>query len=136
MKLIKLMQKGDTIVEVLIALAISSLLIGGAMASANQTLLGSLRSQERGEALKIAESQLEYLRGTGFTAIGSDTSFYFSSSGARTAGAGSISGAGIPYTVNITRSSPTDHNFTVTVTWSPAGGGAGLDNVSIRYGVY
>jgi Tfp pilus assembly protein PilX len=52
-------QTGDTLVEVLIALVILSVvLVGGARVS-NASLLGVRQSQEHTEALKLAESQLE-----------------------------------------------------------------------------
>ncbi len=55
-------QRGDTIIEVLIALAILGLIIGVAYASANRSLRAAQRSQERGEALKVAETQLEFVK--------------------------------------------------------------------------
>lgn len=132
----KLKQAGDTIVEVLVALAVSSLVMGSAIASANQSLRGSQRAQERSEAQKIAEAQLEQLRYKGYKGVGVATSFHFNSVWVQTSGPGSISGVGIPYTVDITRSSPTDHNFTINVTWSPSGGSGSNDVVTIKYAVY
>lgn len=55
-------ETGDTIVEVLMAIAIISIILGGAFVSANHSLANSRQAQERGEALKIAESQFEQLR--------------------------------------------------------------------------
>lgn len=56
-------EAGDTIVEVLIAILLVAVILGGAYATANQSLLATRESQERGEALTLAEGQLEGLRG-------------------------------------------------------------------------
>lgn len=55
-------QKGDTIVEVLLAIAIVSAVLGGAFVSVNNSYVGTRQSQERGEALKLLEGQLERLK--------------------------------------------------------------------------
>lgn len=55
-------QRGDTIVEVLIAIAISSSVLGGAYAIVNRTTKSQQQSIEHTTALKLAESQLELLR--------------------------------------------------------------------------
>ncbi len=55
-------QKGDTIVEVLIAIAVVSLVLGGAYSIANRSLASVRQAQEHAEALKIAESQVEKLK--------------------------------------------------------------------------
>lgn len=54
---------GDTIVEVLIAVMIVGVTIGGAYGVANRSLKSARQAQERGEALKIAEGQLEVIKG-------------------------------------------------------------------------
>lgn len=64
----KLTSAGDTIVEVLLAIAIVSAVLGGAYASTSRSSQGLRQSQERGEALKLAEAQLDqlkYLRSAG-----------------------------------------------------------------------
>jgi type II secretory pathway pseudopilin PulG len=57
-----LKQTGDTIVEVLIAILVASTVLAGAFVSAQHSLTGTRQSQERSEALKVAEVQLEHLR--------------------------------------------------------------------------
>ncbi len=57
-----LCQRGDTIVEVLIALAVVTTVLGGAYGSAQKSLNGARIAQERGEAIKVTESQLEKLK--------------------------------------------------------------------------
>lgn len=54
--------RGDTIVEVLISMAILGLVLASAFAIANRSYAIGLSAQERTEALKIAESQIELLR--------------------------------------------------------------------------
>src|ERR1035437_9248982 len=54
--------RGDTIVEVLLAMLVISVILGGAFVLSRASLTGVRQSQERGEALKVAESQTEQLR--------------------------------------------------------------------------
>jgi len=58
----KLGQRGDTIVEVLICIAIISLILSGAYVTAHRSSIGVRNSQEHAEALKLVESQLEQVR--------------------------------------------------------------------------
>lgn len=59
---IKLQQKGDTIVEVLIALAILSLAFVISYATASSALIDSQNSQEHSMALEYLDTQAELLR--------------------------------------------------------------------------
>jgi type II secretory pathway pseudopilin PulG len=52
-------QAGDTIVEVLIAMAVAAGVLGGAYAVVNRTLQNARQAQEHSEALQIARSQVE-----------------------------------------------------------------------------
>jgi type II secretory pathway pseudopilin PulG len=54
--------KGDTIVEFMLALSVLGLIIVGGYSIATRSLNGVRVSQERGEALKIAEAQIETVR--------------------------------------------------------------------------
>lgn len=58
----KLNTRGDTIVEVLISIAVVSFVLGAAYVSANRSLQGSRQAQERAEATKLSEAQLERLQ--------------------------------------------------------------------------
>jgi type II secretory pathway pseudopilin PulG len=56
---------GDTIVEVMIALAILSSVLGTSFAIASRSIRKGRQAQERTEALKITESQIELLKEAG-----------------------------------------------------------------------
>ena len=55
-------QRGDTIVEVLIAIAVISLVLAGAYATVHKSTATMQDTQERGEAQKLVEGQIELLR--------------------------------------------------------------------------
>lgn len=55
-------ERGDTIVEVLISIAIVSLILGGAFVATNRSLVSTRDAQERSDGLKLVESQLEQLK--------------------------------------------------------------------------
>lgn len=57
-----LKQSGDTIIEVLICMAIISLVLGGAFVTSRNSQLAVRNSQEHGEALKLLEGQIEQMR--------------------------------------------------------------------------
>ena len=59
---VKLNNKGDTIIEVMLSLAVLGALITSAYTIASRSLNGIRISQERSEATKIAEGQLEVIR--------------------------------------------------------------------------
>lgn len=62
MRLVKHSQHGDTIVEVLIAIAVAGAVLGGAYTLINSNIKSNQLAQERTSAVKVAESQLELLR--------------------------------------------------------------------------
>ncbi len=53
--------RGDTIVEVMIVLAVLGLAIGISYATANRSLLNARQAQENSQATEIAQSQIEAL---------------------------------------------------------------------------
>lgn len=55
--------RGDTIVEVLIAIALVAMVLSGAYISSNRSFQVTQASKERDIALRIAESQIERIRG-------------------------------------------------------------------------
>jgi len=60
-------QRGDTIVEVLIAITVVSMVLGGAYVTTNKSLLATRSAQEHATALKLVESQLEQIKGLAIT---------------------------------------------------------------------
>jgi Tfp pilus assembly protein PilV len=66
--MLKRLQRGDTIVEVLICIALVSLILTGAYATTRKSTLGIRDAQEHSEALKLAQSQLEQVRQNAGTA--------------------------------------------------------------------
>jgi type II secretory pathway component PulJ len=62
---------GDTIVEVLIAMAVASSVLGGAYVVVNRTMANTRQAQEHTEALQLANGQIERL--IKLTASGSST---------------------------------------------------------------
>lgn len=59
---IKLHQAGDTIVEVMVSLAIISMVLGASYAVANRSLRGVQTAQERTEASQIAQTLIETVK--------------------------------------------------------------------------
>lgn len=55
--------RGDTIVEILFALLVMTTLLVGAFVATTKTQASNRAAQERSEAVKLSESQLERLRG-------------------------------------------------------------------------
>ena len=61
--ILKIGSKGDTIIEILLAIAVLSLVLSISYGLANRSSQAIRQAQERSEAQKIAEEQLELLRG-------------------------------------------------------------------------
>lgn len=60
--MIKLNQSGDTIIEVLLSIAILSMVLSVAYSLSNRSAQTTRQAQERAEALKLTEGQMERLR--------------------------------------------------------------------------
>ena len=59
---IKLSQRGDTIVEVMLSIAIIGMVLGASYTTSTRALRTGRFAQEHTEALKLAESQIEKLK--------------------------------------------------------------------------
>jgi len=57
-----LSERGDTIVEVLVVLAVLGMALGISYATANHSLLNARQAQEHSEALEFVQGQIELLR--------------------------------------------------------------------------
>ncbi|MDQ2973687.1 MAG: prepilin-type N-terminal cleavage/methylation domain-containing protein [bacterium] len=55
-------KRGDTIIEVMLSMAIIGLVLAAAYTTASTNLRTSRFTQERTEALKVAESQIEFMK--------------------------------------------------------------------------
>lgn len=64
----KATQAGDTIVEVMLCIAIIGGVLAGAFVANNRNVRINAAAQERGEALKVTESQIEKLKSAKITA--------------------------------------------------------------------
>ncbi len=131
--------QGDTIVEVLVAIAVASAVLGTAYAIVNRTTRAQQQTTEHTQALKIAESQLELLKTT--AASIPTTSFCFNNTTLTTnLNDCKLASPESRYDITITRASAvlsdTKYNiFIVRVSWSRLGSG-GNDEVSLTYKVY
>lgn len=146
-------ERGDTIVEVLIAMAVISLVLGGAYVTTNRSLLATRAAEERGNALKLAESQLEQLKNIGKTdpdsVFGSGIPNPFCiSQELDIVGAANeacrVNSSGAPtevepiYNLSVTRSGPDSNDgymFTATTEWVDPSGDM-TDQVRIIYRIY
>lgn len=143
----RLKEQGDTIVEVLVAIGVTSLILGGAFVITNRSLQGTRQASERQNALKLVESQLEWIKSLSATDA---TTLFSAPMPACITSAGAIvtdsnaacfvntDGAPIPTSVqprfhlSVSRSGNT---FTVRNTWDNVRG-SGQDLVEMKYRVY
>jgi prepilin-type N-terminal cleavage/methylation domain-containing protein len=135
----KINQAGDTIVEVMVVLAILGLAISVSYATANRSLLNTRQAQENSQATELVQSQIEALRT--LTQVGITPNIftvalenyclvpsgntYVNQSG------NSCKMGSVPYVINITYAAAND-TFTVTATW-PDVLGEGNDTVTTVY---
>jgi prepilin-type N-terminal cleavage/methylation domain-containing protein len=145
-RLHSLTQRGDTIVEVLIAIAVISMILGGAFILTNRSLQGTRAAQERLNAIKLVEGQLEQVKNlsrTNHSAIfGGTTPASFcidTSSTVKSASDASckVNSDGAPATtdpafnLSVSRAGNT---FTVKAVWNSVLNNQ--DNIEMKYNVY
>ncbi len=129
-------QRGDTIVEVLIAIGIVSLVLVTAYATSNRNAQTMQNTREQTQAQKLVEGQIEYLRAYSGSDTFSSTKCFVGSnitSGANCTvnGSGTTVGSGYTgasYALGITKSSSV---YTVSAQWDKLGGGKG--NITMHY---
>lgn len=111
-------QRGDTIVEVLIAIAIVSLVLTTAYVITNKNTRAIQANQERVQAQHLVESQIELLR----TKTLSAPSTCFDASGQPGSGSActrsGIAGSGASYTLSVAGPDPITAVYTVKATWA------------------
>lgn len=138
--------RGDTIIEVLIAIAIVSLILAGAYSISGRSLNTVRDSQEHSQAMQIAQGQLDILNSHG----GLDllTQQCFDASGNRQSIATgncsfdknnnincTTSASAYCYRVTITQPAlPNQTTYRVTVTWDRIGGGNNSVSMDYRLG--
>jgi len=153
-------QRGDTIVEVLISIAVVSLVLGGAYVMTSRSLNATRSALERATGLKLAESQLERIKGlaasspTSLFGGSAPATFCISAATNQPVATSTLNAAGQPtgtfatacavdragnptsiepiYRISVTR---TGYNFVLTEAWSNVTG-KGADQLVLRYRVY
>lgn len=157
----KLNNTGDTIVEVLIALLVVSMVLASAFVTSNRSLNNGRQAQERTEALKTLESQIEQFKvletsygiDTSSTTIncinpsGSMVSAYSpSKSGAMQpntvaadpfpgtyTAACKVQNGGVTFYLSIAHETPASRDYIFRARWDKAGGN-GRDEARLIYG--
>ena len=134
-------QRGDTIVEVLIATAIIALLLTTASAIVSRNTNASLDVQEHMVAQKILEQQAESLRIIG--ALDTTTSPCFSGVSPASAATDCVvnsdgetfdetSDSGAKYTILITKASPNSKEYSLKISWVTPNGNNAYEQVYYR----
>ena len=129
-------QRGDTIIEVMLAVVALSLVVGGTYSIAVRNLRAGRQAQERGEAVKIAESQLENIKSKAAEAndpnLYSASNFCFNPTNTITSGNCTFNNR---YRVSINSvPSSVSQQFTVVVEWDSIGS-VPTENVTVYYRV-
>lgn len=141
-------QRGDTIVEVMIALTVLALALSIAYSTANRSLLQARNAQEHTEALQYISSQIEMLRaktddpllftaGSDFCMNPADGTRVFPIDGRCTI---VPTGSGASYAIDINYTDPQTNgadqdNFKVAVTWDGVGS-LGVQREELYYKVH
>ena len=149
-------QRGDTIIEVLISIVVATSVIGGAYIVSNHSLVSTRSAQEHSVALKLAEGQLEQLKGLAQDPAHSDEIFGAAVPGQFCLGIDSTTSTTAVYTatdphcivnssgdaaaaneqpqftIAITRSG---NDFTLDETWDDVSGHT-QDKIELNYRVY
>lgn len=141
-------ERGDTMVEVLVAIAVVALVLGGAYVTTNRSLQATRAAQERMVALKLAESQMERLKGLAAsdpdTIFGTSTALPFCIDASTNAPvsadneACAVDSSGAPtadepvFRLSMVR---TGNTFVLTETWFNVSG-RNTDSLELRYRAY
>jgi len=117
-------ERGDTIVEVLIAIAVASLILVTAYVTTRHSLMSVQDTQEHSEALQLAQSQVEALRSTQKTPVSGGC---FGSDGTTASGPGcGLDSTGARFNSDTSRST----EFTVAIT-STTDNGSGMTTYKV-----
>ncbi len=124
---IRKQQRGDTLVEVLLAIAVAGSVLGIAFSTMNRNIVSTRAAQERTEAAKYAQGQLESLKfatDTSVTLPGGN--FCFNGSGTPVSGSCTSNSL-----YNATIVSTGTRLYRITVTWDRLTGGQ--DQIQMVY---
>lgn len=131
----RLGERGDTLVEVLIAIAIISLVLVTAYVTTNRNTLGIQNSQEHEQAQRLVESQIEMLRAKGGIVTSGDC--FSGSNETSICNNFTASSSGATYTLKITGPVGTNSpvgTYTVSATWTSIGSKVANDsNITMYY---
>ena len=139
--------RGDTMVEVLIAIAVVAMVMGGAYVTTNRSLMATRAAEERSIALKLAESQVERLKGLmasdSQAVLGVAAPFCISGVTGQPISASdaqcSVGSSGLPSAVEpvyrLSIAKPSTNDFVLTVQWYNVRG-QGQDSLQLRYRAY
>lgn len=138
--------RGDTIVEVLIAIVILALVLTGAFASSEQSLNNITEAGQRTKALDIAQGQIEVLRAdaataafSGYASINScyntATSTFNSFSVANCTSAGGYTSEITPISVPTNPNATNVNTYEITVSYSSNANHVNNDKVILYYTV-
>lgn len=140
-------ERGDTIVEVLISIAVISMVLGGAFVTSNKSLQNTRDAGERSNALKLAESQVEQIKylsanqpdvlfGTSVPAsycLVSNVAYSSSNAVCKVNSGGSPTTVEPAYSLTVTRAGNT---FTVRTSWQGTSGNISANVAELRYRAY
>jgi len=144
-------ERGDTMIEVLIVIAVISLVLAGAYVTTSRSLESTRAAQERVIALKLAETQIERIKGLAASTTiphplfgpSAPTTFCVSPSSGQPVG---VSGSVCAFSTSGTNNNTNEpifnisivragNYFVLTETWQDVGGRNG-DRLNLRYRVY
>jgi Tfp pilus assembly protein PilV len=131
-------QSGDTIVEVLICIAVVASILAGAFVVSNRSSTAVRTSEEHAQALQYLQGQIEQLRADAqikpFSAFGANTKFCYKSDGTFTTYSAANCTQATLYTLQIQAppSAPPaggTATFKASVSWDALGGGTNHEDL-------
>jgi prepilin-type N-terminal cleavage/methylation domain-containing protein len=137
-------ERGDTIVEVMIAIAVASLVLVVAYTTSTRNINTLEDTQEHSEALQLAQTQLEYIHSANATerANAASGGCFDNSGGAASGGACQVDASDTPVANGVQpqflialsshSSGSSLITYAVTVTWASISGGE-TNNVTLYY---
>lgn len=133
----RISQSGDTIVEVLIAIIVVSVVLGAAYVSAHQTLNSNRQAEERAQALKFLQGQVEQIKANTAAAYSQSAAFCYASNGSGIVSAGNAlcTTGSIPGGYRLSVAPQVGNTYSVKAVWDSADG-SGTENIVISYRVY